>query len=89
MTTLNEMKAQLAELEKIKADFVLAGSGVTALTGEFIREREKMDDLAREIDIRTRAADEVIGRVAPLAQMWLVSALDQAGSGIVLHDAEA
>lgn len=86
MITLNRMKDELAELKRIKADFDQASLRVSGSAGDIAEDRRKLeswstklDALAGEIDAKTNAADEVISQVAPLAQMWLVSALDQAG----------
>jgi len=86
MITLNRMKDELAELKRIKADFDQASLRVSGSAGDIAEDRRKLeswstklDALAGEIAAKTNAADEVISQVAPLAQMWLVSALDQAG----------
>ena len=86
MITLNEMKAQLAELEKTKAEFDQVSRRISDSAGNIAEDQKKLelwsaelDALSGEIDAKTNAADEVISQVAPLAQMWLVSALDQAG----------
>lgn len=86
MITLNRMKDELAELKRIKADFDQASLRVSGSAGDIAEDRRnlelwstKLDALADEIAAKTNATDEVIGRVAPLAQIWLVSALDQAG----------
>lgn len=85
MVTLNTMKSQLQEFNKIKEDFATEGD-VAKNRQELESWRKSLDNLLNQIDAKTRTASQRIEQLAPLAQMWLVFALDQAAQ-LKLDDA--